>query len=174
MKLANLSRWLGSSRYRADEQYRRALRAFVARDLAAAIDELRAAVELLPGHAEYHAALGFMLLDDKRQREAEASFERALELNPHEMLANYGLGMIAYRSKNWQAAQAFFEAALVPQPKRAETLYYLAMAHHRLGRNQEALGLMREAGSRFAKTAHRREAQCSAWAREFEKLLQPE
>ena len=174
MKLLGLARRLGAVRYRADEHYRASLKSFVKRDLAASIDELRLSLDLMPGHAEYHAALGFMLLDDRRGNEAQAAFERALGSNRYEMLANYGLGAIAYRGKQWQAALSYFETALLAQPKRAETQYYLAMAHHRLGQNQAALEWMRQAESSFAKTDDRRQAQCAAWAREFDKLLQTE
>ena len=174
MKMRDLARRLGTARYRADEHYRASLKSFVKRDLAASITELRHSLDLLPDHAEYQAALGFMLLDDRRQSEAQAQFERALSLNRYEMLANYGLGAIAYRGKQWQAALDYFETALLAQPKRAETQYYLAMAYHRLGQNQAALEWMRQAESNFAKTKDRRQSQCAAWAREFDKLLQPE
>ncbi len=171
---ATLASRLGIARYRADEHYRAGLAAFAARDPEAAIRELNAAVELLPKHAEYHAALGFLLLNDKRRHEAAEAFERALGLNRLEMLANYGHGMIAYREKNWQEARTYFETALAAQPNRAETQYYLAMAHHRLGDNQEALRWMGEAEEGFAKSGDRRGSQCGAWSREFNKLLQPE
>lgn len=165
---------LGIGRFRADEHYRAGLAAFAARDLGRAIQELNAAVELLPRHAEYHAALGFLLLNDKRRQQARDCFELALDLNRLDMLANYGQGMVAYRDKRWHDALSAFETAFAAQPKRPETQYYLAMAYHRLGRNSQALRWMDEARASFAKTGDRREAQCDAWLREFQKLIQPE
>ncbi len=166
-----IARRLGIPRFQADEHYSAALAAFISRDLAQAITELQFAIELLPGHAEYHAALGFILLDDKQQRKASECFARALALNPYEMLANYGQGMIAYRAKNWQIAGDYFSAAHLAQPKRPETLYYLAMVNHRLGRNADALRWIEQAAVGFAGSGDRREAHCSAWKREFQKLL---
>ncbi|MCY3779126.1 MAG: tetratricopeptide repeat protein [Chloroflexi bacterium] len=166
-----LAQRLGLTRYRADERYRAGLAAFVSRDLESAIRELQMAAELLPSHAEYHAALGFVLLDGKRQREARESFKQALTLNRYEMLANYGRGIIAYRGKSWLEALNFFSAAYAAQPERAETEYYLGMINHRLGRNKEAVKWMEAAAAAFAKTGDRRESHCTAWLREFHKLL---
>ena len=171
MEMNRFAQRLGFTRYRADEHYRAGLAAFVSRDLESAIGELRMAVELLPGHAEYHAALGFVLLDDKRQRQARESFERALTLNRYEMLANYGRGIIAYRDKSWLEALNFFNAAYAAQPERAETEYYLGMINHRLGRNEEAVTWMESAAEAFAQTGDRRQSHCTAWLREFHKLL---
>lgn len=169
-----LAQHLGISRYEADERYRAGLAAFARRDQAQAIRALESAVELLPSHAEYHAALGFVLLDDKQQRAANAAFERALSMNPYEMLANYGLGAIAYRAKKWLEAKNYFTVAHAAQPKRAETRYYLAMVQHRLGQNADALRWMGGAASAFAAAGDRRESHCTAWTREFRKLLSAE
>lgn len=169
--MMKLAQHLGISRYEADEHYRAGLAAFVRRDLPKSIQALETAVELLPKHAEYHAALGFVLLDDKRQREAVAAFERALKLNPYEMLANYGSGLIAYRAKKWLEAKNYFTVAHAAQPKRAETHYYLAMVNHRVGQNADALRWMERAAKAFAETNDRRESHCAPWMREFQKLL---
>ena len=126
---------------------------------------------MLPNHAEYHAALGFYLLDSKDRKRASDAFERALALNPYEMLANYGLGMIAYRAKNWRRAGDRFTRALAAQPDRAETQYYLAMVAHRLGDNVMAQRWMGAAAANFVQTEDSRERHCSAWQREFQKLL---
>ena len=170
--MPNLAQRLGFTRYQADERYRAGLAAFVSRDSDLAIHELQLAAQLLPGHAEYHAALGFVLLDDKRQREARESFEQALSLNRYEMLANYGCGMMAYRAKSWHEALTCFQAAYSAQPERAETAYYIGMINHRLGRNEEAARWMETAAAAFAKAGDRRLSHCKAWLREFQMLLQ--
>ena len=139
--MSKLKQVLGLSRFEADEHYTSALRAFRRRELKLAIAEIEAAIALLPRHAEYHAVLGFFLLEDKRTDLATGAFEQALELNPYDMLANYGKGMRAYRAKDWKAAEAFFVNALAAKPARPETQYYLAMVQHRLGQNAEALAL---------------------------------
>lgn len=165
---------LGIPRFEADVRYRAGLAAFVSRDLAKSIRELQTAVESLPKHAEYHAALGFVLLDDRQEREASQSFERALCLNPYEMLANYGQGMIAYRNKRWHEALKCFNLAQLAEPDRAETHYYLGMVCHRLGRNAEALRWMERAAARFAENGDRRQSHCAAWMSEFQKLIETE
>ena len=168
MKLAQR---LGITRYEADEHYRAALHAFSARDFAKAKAEINLALELLPNHAEYHATLGFLLLDGKDVPAATEAFERTLALNPYEMLANYGQGMIAYRAKDWTSASGYFMDAFAAQPSRAETQYYLAMVSHRLGKNGEAIHWMEEAAKQFSNAEDRRERHCLSWIREFEKLL---
>lgn len=162
---------MGLTRFEADQRYRAGLAAFTARDQRAAIAELRAAIELLPNHAEYHAALGLLLLENKQRAAAIAAFDEALRLNPYETLANYGQGMIAYRAKDWRAAEGHFQSALAAQPKRAEAQYYMGMVKHRLGQNGEALEWMRAAAAGFATANDKRESYCAAWMREFEKLL---
>ena len=168
--MTNLAQRLGITRFEADQRYRAGLAAFTARDQRTAIAEFRAAIELLPNHAEYHAALGLMLLENKRKAGAIDAFDEALRLNPYEALANYGMGMIAYRSKDWPAAQSHFLNALAAKPERAEVLYYIGMVKHRLGQNAEALEWMRAAAAGFAENSDRRESHCAAWMREFEKL----
>ncbi len=161
---------LGLSRYQADERYALALSAFAKKDMPGARAEIQAALELLPRHAEYHAALGLFQLEGKAARQAAVAFERALALDPYDMLANYGLGALAYREKNWQSAEQFFLTALAAKPDRAETQYYLAMACHRQGRNAEAQRWMEAAQARFTKAQDRRQRHCSGWLREFAKL----
>lgn len=169
--MTKLAQWLGIPRYRADERYLLALRAFSQRDLKSAQASIAEALELLPGHAEYHAVQGFFAQEDKSPERAAACYERALKLNPYEMLANYGRGMLAYRNREWAAAAENFSHALAAQPQRAETLYYLAMTQHRLGKNGEALRWMTAAAERFANSADRRERHCHSWIREFDKLF---
>lgn len=169
--MTSLAQRLGISRFEADQHYRAALAAFAARDQRAAIAELQAAIELLPNHAEYHAALGLLLLENKRKAAAIAAFDEALRLNPYEALANYGKGMISYRAKDWRAAEELFFKALAAQPKRAETRYYVGMVKHRLGQNVEAQDWMQSAADGFAAENDKRESHCRAWMREFEKLV---
>ena len=169
--MTTLAQRLGAARYQADERYRAALGAYGNRDLETAKAEVAASIELLPKHAEYHAALGYLLLEDKDIASAKEAFGRALEIHPYEMLANYGLGLIAYRDKDWQTAGARFTNALAANPERAETQYYLAMVYHRLGQNALALQWMRSAETAFAKAEDRREKHCHAWIREFNRLI---
>lgn len=166
-----LSRYLGAARFRADEHYHTALGAYGDGNLKAAIRQLESAIDLLPMHAEYHATLGLILLESKDRSAAKAAFERALALQPHEMLANYGLGIIAYREKDWRRAADCFTNSLAAQPQRAETHYYLAMVNHRLGQNAPAVTWMKSAQAHFTRAKDRRESQCHAWLREFERLV---
>lgn len=169
--MKTLARRFGAARYQADEHCRAALSAYRERDLETAKAEINSAIELLQTHAEYHATLGYFLLEGKDFFAAREAFERALALRPYEMLANYGLGMLAYRDKDWKGAAARFTKSLAAQPERAETHYYLAMVNHRLGQNVEATRWMASAQERFAKAEDRRERHCQAWLREFERLV---
>lgn len=162
---------LGLSRYEADERFRAGLNAYRERNLKAAKAEVELAIELLPTQAEYHATLGYFLLEDKDAPGAMEAFARALELHPYEMLANYGQGMIAYRDKDWERAAASFTNALAADPSRAETQYYLAMVNHRLGHNSEALKWMNAAAASFAENEDQRERHCQAWIKEFVRLI---
>ena len=166
-----LAQKLNFARVQADEHYRSALGAYSARDLKTAKAEIAAAIELLPKHAEYRAALGYFLLEDRDLAPAKEAFERALDLQPYEMLANYCCGLLAYREKNWKLAASFFTNALAAQPKRAETQYYLAMTQHRLGRNAQAIDWMQSASAGFERAGDHREGNCRAWISEFERLL---
>ncbi|MCY3797880.1 MAG: hypothetical protein OXG84_08730 [Chloroflexi bacterium] len=166
-----LARRLGLSRYQADERYHAALRAYRERNLKTAKAEVKLAIERLPTRAEYHATLGYFLLEDKDALGAMEAFARALELHPYEMLANYGQGMMAYRDKDWERAAACFTNALAAQPERAETQYYLAMVNHRLGHNSEAVKWMTSAAAAFAESEDQREGHCQAWIKEFLRLI---
>ena len=169
--MTTMSQRFGVARFRADEHYLAALRAYGERNLNMAIRELETSIELLPSHAEYHATLGLIRLESKDKSAAKAAFERALALHPHELLANYGLGMIAYREKDWPKAADFFINSLAAQPERAETHYYLAMVNHRLGQNAHAITWIKSAQAHFARDKDRRESHCHAWLREFERLV---
>ncbi len=169
--MKRLAQGLGLSRYEADERFRAALSAYSERNLKTAKAEVEFAIELLPTQAEYHATLGYFLLEDKDAKGALDAFARALELHPYEMLANYGQGMIAYRDKDWERAAACFTNALAADPSRAETLYYLAMVYHRLGQNAEAVKWMKSAARAFAESEDQRERHCHAWIKEFARLI---
>lgn len=169
--MKRLARRLGLSRYEADERFRAALSAYDQRNLKTAKMEVEFAIELLPTHSEYHATLGYFLLEDRDALGARAAFARALELHPYEMLANYGQGMIAYRNKNWEKAAACFSYALAADPSRAETQYYLAMVNHRLGHNSEAVKWMQSAAATFGESEDQRERHCQAWIKEFLRLI---
>lgn len=171
--MPNLTQRLGVPRYEADEYYRQALAAYQKKLFDQAIDRLDRAVDLLPTHAEYYAARGFIYLEDGARPEAEADFDAALRLHPYEMLAHYGRGMLAYRDGNWEDAVTFFARALAADPDRPETLYYLALAYHRQHNNALALGYMRQALERFDKAGDKRRADAARWVRELERLANP-
>jgi len=169
--MPNITQRLGVPRYEADEFYRQALAAYQKKQFDQALTRLDRAVELLPTHAEYYAARGFIHLEDGNRREAEADFEAALRLHPYEMLAHYGRGLLAYRDKNWEDAVTFFSRALAADPDRPETLYCLALAYHRQHNSGLALGYMRQAQARFEQTGDRRKAEAVRWVRELEKRV---
>ncbi len=172
--MPSIAERLGVPRYEADEHYRQALLAYQKKQFDQAFDRLSRAIDLLPRHAEYYAARGFICLERGARAEAEADFEAALRLHPFEMLAHYGRGVLAYRDGNWEDAVTFFTRALAADPERPETLYYLALAHHRQRSHALALGYMRQALERFDKAGDKRRADAARWVRELERLASPQ
>ena len=167
-----LTQRLGIPRYEADEHYKRALAAFQKGDYDQAVDQMNKAINLLSSNPEYYAMRGLIYLQDAVPEKAEADFTEALRRYRYEMLAHYGLGVLAYRAKKWADAHEHFTQALAVQPERPELLYYQALTQHRMGKNDAALALMRQAAAHYDTAndrAHR--ADANKWVKVFEDLV---
>ncbi len=100
----------------------------------------------IPGNSAFYGLLGEILSEDlnKHQRAIEA-YGNAIALEPERSDYYNGLGLTFYRMENMQDALTFFSAATKIDPDDASARYNEACALARLGRNDEALGSLKEA-----------------------------
>lgn len=159
-----------AARYQADQYYQRALDALKKRNFDDAVNNMIDAIELVPRNPEYYAARGFIYLEAREPKEAQADFDFAIQINPYEMLAHYGRGIIAYTAKSWPEALAHFQKAFQSNPRRPETLYYLALAYHRAKEPLQALYYMQQAQAIFEAAKDRRHNDASRWVKELQPL----
>ncbi|MZP29523.1 tetratricopeptide repeat protein [Heliobacterium undosum] len=95
-------------------------------------------VAAVPTQAEVYCGQGLNFVDQMRIREAEESFQKALELEPQLADAYYGVGRVYFEQGKYdQAEKAFASAIAFKQDGR----YYNALGDllHYLGRVDEAL-----------------------------------
>jgi type IV pilus assembly protein PilF len=95
-------------------------------NMAVALDELRVAVSADPNYAPAYNVLGLVHMDLKENKEAQTSFERALQIAPNDPDANHNYGWFLCQTGREQAASKFFQAAvrnpLYSTPQRSYTL----------------------------------------------------
>ena len=106
----------------------------------AAIGSYRKALELAgPGQApsRYWLRLGIAQLAAGGQREAEASFQAALEADPDSAGAHYRLGQLRLRERRFAEAEALLERAVELDPSLAEAHYSWGMACIRNGKPEK-------------------------------------
>ncbi len=121
-----------------ERYYERALHAYSKGELEAALADMDAAIATAPRKAEYYAARGLMLLQDRAADEAEADFAHAIKLDPTQWLAHYGRGMRAYQEKRHDEAVTHFSRAQRLAPQRPEVYLHRAAALRARGDRQEA------------------------------------
>lgn len=161
---------LGTTRFAADDAYRRALEALARRDFDQAHDLTTEAIEALPTGSEYYAARGLIHLEEAEYDQAQADFEAALRHFDHEMLGHFGLGAVAFRrDKNYTRAVEHFLAAHYDRPDRPETLFWLAVSYYYLGDLVNATNFMVRADMRFEQLADKRRADTQRWIKELGK-----
>jgi len=68
--------------------------AFQNRDIGAAIERMRRAVELRPDDPQFHSNLGFVLMASRHPLEAEESLRTALQLDPQNADTWFKLGNV--------------------------------------------------------------------------------
>lgn len=100
----------------------------------------------LPGNSTYYGLLGEILSEDlSSHQKAIEAYGNAIALEPERSDYYNGLGLTFYRMENMQQALTFFSAATKIDPDDASARYNEACALARLGRNDEALGSLKEA-----------------------------
>ncbi len=161
---------LGTTRFAADDAYRRALEALARRDFDQAHDLTTEAIEALPTGSEYYAARGLVHLEEAEYDEAQADFEAALRQFEHEMLAHFGLGAVAFRrDKDYARAVEHFLAAHYDRPDRPETLFWLGVSYYYAGDVVNAANFMARADARFEQLNDKRRAETQRWIKELSK-----
>lgn len=119
-------------------------------DLASAERALRRQQAL--GFADFpgsHLALGLVLLETGRQRDACAEFGAEVEHNPRELDALENVGSCRYAEGDLRGAVTAWSRVAEARPGQAPVLYNLAMGHAALG----ALAQARAAYERFLRVA---------------------
>jgi tetratricopeptide (TPR) repeat protein len=108
---------------------------------------LRQAVEIEPGNALYHNAVGAVMLNIGRYPEAQAEFLKAIELDPTYADAYHNLGSAYAEQAKWEEAIGAYRKALAQTIyARPETTYNnLGYAYWALDRRKEAEDAFRAA-----------------------------
>jgi len=86
-----------------------------------------------------HYPFGLVMLDQKRYREAEEAFRRALALNPRDNGANTQLGRVLDLQGDLKGAIRQYEIALESDPNSHATNYVLGEALLKAGQGQQAI-----------------------------------
>jgi tetratricopeptide (TPR) repeat protein len=117
-------------------------------DLDDALKEYQAALELRPGEAELHEALGQLYLDNHSDPDAQRELEAALALDPSRAHALYLLGRLYVQNRENEKAIPYLERALRSQPDSAEASELLGTAYVRLGQFANAIPRLEKAAPR--------------------------
>ena len=118
------------------------------RDLDDALKEYQAALELRPGEAELHEALGQLYLDNHSDADAQRELEAALALDPLRAHALYLLGRLYVQNRENEKAVPYLDRALRLQPDLAEASELLGTAYVRLGQFANAIPRLEKAAPR--------------------------
>lgn len=111
----------------------------------ASADLIRKAIGLDAGIAPYHFNMGLVLMDQRKCKEAIASYRRAIDLKPDYLRAHLNLGN-AFREMGLQEeAMRSYRAALTLKSDYAEAHNNLGSVLWELGRLEEAVASFRQA-----------------------------
>ena len=143
-----LRQWAASTGHKnseaADARNSAGLQQTRARNLAAAIENFRAAISIDPNHAEAHYNLGAALWYSDSKAAAVHEFDESIRLNPAGDA--YSLRSLAYReSGDLRAALRMAQRAIALNPRVAVGYFDAGLLLLRLGQREPALGLF-EAG----------------------------
>jgi tetratricopeptide (TPR) repeat protein len=127
-------------RLQARSAYEQGLSNLEEKRLALGLASLKEAVRLEPGHAIYRNALGVVLLDMGKPKEAEAEFRRAIRIDSSYAEAHHNLGLsLAEQGRLVDAVSSYRRALSLPVYPTPEVGYYnLGNAYLRLNRPGEA------------------------------------
>ena len=115
------------------------------RPLQDRLDRYREGLRTLPDDPELHFLVGRTYLMQKRGREAQAAFERALELEPGYALAHHGLGGAHHQQGRLDRAIAQYERACTLDTALFTALNDLGRAYYQTGDQQRAVEVLERA-----------------------------
>jgi tetratricopeptide (TPR) repeat protein len=109
-------------------------------DLAGALKDFHAALELRPNEPELHEALGELYLDHQNDDSAaQSELEKALALDPARTRALYLLGRLYVQNKDNEKALPYLRSALRLKPDFSEANSLLGTVYVRLGHFADAV-----------------------------------
>jgi Tfp pilus assembly protein PilF len=96
------------------------------------------AIELDPGYANAHRALGITLYREGRLQDAARAYERAIQLAPDDVAAHHNFGVLSQSQGKIEDAIAHYREALRFDDKHADSHYGLALAFRAQGNAADA------------------------------------
>lgn len=117
--------------------------------LADVENELRAALDIDPHHADARLDLAALDLARGRVAEAGAIVDDVLAANPDHRRARLMNGVVLYRADRLDEAEAALREALVLNPDPAQTHYYLGLVYEQKGDTARALEHYRQSLARL-------------------------
>jgi len=108
-------------------------------DPEAALDAYRRAIGADAACLDAHVALGALLHDQGRAREAESAYREALAACGEQAVLLYNLGVLLDDGGRKEEAARAYEAALRRDPALADCHYNLALVCEELGRPRDAI-----------------------------------
>lgn len=138
-------------------------------NLNEALEDIDAAIEIVPGVGELYATRALILhLMGRRDEEAEQDCEIALKMDKHQWMSFYVRGLIAMRAKEFDTALEHFSQAHRYVPTRPEVLQSRAMVHYAQGHIDLAVQDMQNAVDNLEK-GDRRSKDMKSMLKDFEK-----
>lgn len=122
----------------AEQHVERAHEAYDAGRWDEAENELREALSLNPGRAEWHFNLGLTLEAAGKADDAVKAYEEAHRLEPGEAHTLIALGVASLRADRPRDSVRWLEAAQALEPARADSYIHRIEAHARLGEHEQA------------------------------------
>lgn len=122
---------------------------FESGDTAAALDIVRRALRINPGHARANLLAGEMLMAEENYNGARDYFMQVLQAEPANFEANLNLGQIWIANRSWRQATYYLEQAerVAPRDERAEVKRLLAFSLAGEGKIGPAIAKAQEAVS---------------------------
>jgi tetratricopeptide (TPR) repeat protein len=117
--------------------------------LADVENELRAALEIDPEHADTLLDLAALHLERGEVAEADAIVNTVLAANPDHRRGKLMHGVVLYRADKLQEAQRVLQEALLLNPDPAQTHYYLGLIYEKKGDTDKALEHYRQSLARL-------------------------
>jgi protein O-GlcNAc transferase len=111
-------------------------------DRGAGVSAIKSAIELRPGDATYHFALGIAWLKHPAElQEAEQSFRQFLRLRPEDSQGQLHLGYVLLKQKQYGEARELLEKSIQKGSRTPEAFYYLGLIAQGQNEDERAIEL---------------------------------